>query len=698
MPRPTHATTRPIEASDLLHLEIPTDPQIDRDGTRVVFVVKRVDSSSTYATSIHIASCDGAPRARHLTKGPRDRSPRWSPDARRLLFVTESEKGSPQLVLAAVTGVRVGRPATITRLAPGSIGDVRWSPTGREVAFAYRATDPERTVAAAKRRERSKASTPPVEVADPWYRLDGDGVFGAARYGLHIVDIASRRVRTIDLGDSMGTFSFDWSPDGRSIAATVNRSKTALIALWKCEVVIVDARNGRGRTLGGLPEGPKGFVAWSPDGASIAYAGRCGRDSAYSTANLGLFVHNLSTRKTRDLLASTDLCMLAATLTDSAETGFSAWFRFLPDGESIVLRAGWHGSGHLASVGLRDSMVAIHTPEGAEHIPASLSGDGSRIALVRTAPTEPAEVCIADIVGREFPVRQLTTLNGALADSLQLVHPEERWITASDGSPIHYWILRPRTVSRRRGPGILTVHGGPHAQYGCAFFLEFQLLAAQGYTVYYGNPRGSKGYGMRHCAAIRGAWGTKDWLDIQAITRAMKRDTRVDPKRIGIMGGSYGGYMATWAVSHSRSYCAAIADRCVSNLVSQAGSSDYPEVPGEYWKGSAFGDPSALWRASPIAHFSKARTPMLLIHSEGDLRCNIEQSEQIHAALVVQGVPVRFVRYPRETSHGMSRSGPPDLRIHRLNEITRWWRDSTTSPGSPSSRRRSLGLPSPARR
>jgi acylaminoacyl-peptidase len=126
-------------------------------------------------------------------------------------------------------------------------------------------------------------------------------------------------------------------------------------------------------------------------------------------------------------------------------------------------------------------------------------------------------------------------------------------------------------------------------------------------------------------------------------------------------------------VAHDHGFRAAITDRCVSNLVSHAGNSDHPEVPNKYWKGSAFTDPRAMWKSSPIAHFGNVRTPMLIIHSEGDLRCNVEQSEQVHTALCTQGVPTRFVRYPKETSHGMSRAGPPDLRIHRLHEILGWW-------------------------
>ncbi|RYG28536.1 S9 family peptidase, partial [bacterium] len=212
--------------------------------------------------------------------------------------------------------------------------------------------------------------------------------------------------------------------------------------------------------------------------------------------------------------------------------------------------------------------------------------------------------------------------------------------------------------------------------YGWVFFPEFQTLAAEGYAVVYSNPRGSKGYGEAFCKAIQGDWGNKDWLDIQAVTKWAKAHPAIDPERVGILGGSYGGYMTNWAIGHSREYKAAITDRCVSNLVSMAGNSDFPSNKDGYFKGTAYGDLEAireLWRQSPLSAFEGVTTPTLVIHSEGDLRCNVEQGEEVFSALKLQGVPTRFVRYPRTTSHGMSRSGPNDLRIHRLNEMVAWF-------------------------
>jgi acylaminoacyl-peptidase len=206
------------------------------------------------------------------------------------------------------------------------------------------------------------------------------------------------------------------------------------------------------------------------------------------------------------------------------------------------------------------------------------------------------------------------------------------------------------------------------------FFHEFQVLAAAGYAVFYSNPRGSKGYGRDHCAAIRGSWGAADWTDIQAVAGFMKSQPHADNRRMGVMGGSYGGYMTNWVIGHTNDFKAAITDRCVANLVSMQGSSDYLEPPGSYWPGNAWDSPEVLWEQSPLKYFGNVKTPTLIIHSEGDLRCNIEQAEQVFAALKLRNVATKLIRYPRSTSHGMSRCGPPDMRVHRLHQILSWWK------------------------
>jgi len=143
---------------------------------------------------------------------------------------------------------------------------------------------------------------------------------------------------------------------------------------------------------------------------------------------------------------------------------------------------------------------------------------------------------------------------------------------------------------------------------------------------------------------------------------------------MGVMGGSYGGYMTNWVIGHTGDFKGAITDRCVSNLVSMFGTSDYTDAPDNYWPGNSWDKPEKMWEMSPLKYLGECKTPTLIIHSEGDLRCNIEQAEQVFTVLKLNNVPTRFVRYPASTSHGFSRGGPPDLRIHRLNQIVQWWR------------------------
>ncbi len=666
----------PVTPETLLKLVGVGDAQMSPDGRSVLFQRKVVGARNSYETTLWVAATDGRGTPRQLTHGPKDSHGRWSPDGSRIAFIRSQDKKAPQIALLPTQG---GEALVATALPEGTIRDFAWSPCGERIAFSWRATEAKWTHAAAKERTEQGLSTPPREIDDVWYRLDGDGYFDGQRFHLHLLNVDAGTTKLLFDRDTMGTFTYEWSPDGGALVVAANCHARAAWESKHTRLFVVSA-GAKGRhavaELANQPEGPKSNPRWSPDGSSIAYAGRRGEDGTYSTRNLELWVYDLKSKKARSLTGKTDYCMMAATLSDSAEASFEPQLRWAQDSCAIFMRIGWQGSGFIASVATHEPRggagVVLHTEPGADHALGSLSDDGTRIACIRSTPTEPAEVHVLEVAGKIFQRKRITQFNDALVSRLALSMPEERWVKAKDGARVQAWVMRP-TARRRKGPAVLEVHGGPHAQYGLTFFLEFQVLCAQGYTVWFSNPRGSKGYGEKHCAAIRGAWGTKDWIDVQAVTAAMRKDAGTDPARMGIMGGSYGGYMSVWAIGHTHEFAGAITDRCVSNLVAHAGNSDFPEVPDEYWKGAAWDRPQALWKASPIAHFKNVRTPTLVIHSEGDLRCNVEQGEQVFTALCTLAVPARLVRYPRETSHGMSRAGPPDMRLHRLHEIVKWW-------------------------
>jgi dipeptidyl aminopeptidase/acylaminoacyl peptidase len=358
---------------------------------------------------------------------------------------------------------------------------------------------------------------------------------------------------------------------------------------------------------------------------------------------------------------------------DGGGSGLLSWS---PDGKFLYVSLGWRGEVQLAKIDAETGEMTVLTQGRHCCVAGGSTLDRKWFSGYVGDPIRLNEVCLID--GESGEVRVLTQFNHWVNQEVELSSPEEVEIETTDGLTVHAWVMSPiGWKGKKEQPAVLEIHGGPHAQYGWAFFHEFQVLASQGYWVVFSNPRGSKGYGQAWCEAIQSNWGEKDWQDIEAVAQWMTKHPGMDCKRLGVMGGSYGGWMTNWVIGHTAMFRAAITDRCVSNMVSFAGNSDFPMNDGEYFGGVAFGSLeriAPLWRQSPLAYFEGVTTPTLIIHSEGDLRCNIEQSEQVFCALQSQGVESRFVRYPVSTSHGMSRGGPPDLRIHRLTEITKWWK------------------------
>jgi acylaminoacyl-peptidase len=664
---------RPFAPEDLNEFISVATPRIAPDGDRIVLVRKHVGDKNDFVSNLWMVDCDeGDPR--QFTSGGRDRAPEWSPDGRQIAFVGEREKARPQIHLIAADG---GESTALTDLPEGQLSSLRWSPDGTLIAFSFREQAPEWTTAARKEREEAGLHDPPRVLDDWWYRLDGDGYFNAQRHRLYVADVATGKHRVVYKRDTMGWFSYDFAPDSRRLAITTNTDPKAMVRPWKEGIIILDLKTGKTKPVPNLPDGPKTAVRWSPNGKRLAYAGRLGTDSIYSVDNLELFVCDPAKGNPRSLTRREDYCLMAVAMTDTSEVVFGPSLQWSPDSRRVFMKIGHHGSSHVASVKAGGGPVEFHTSGAADFDMGNVSDDGSRMALTKSTPDKLGEVHLGELDGGAITTTALTAFNAPLLKARQVAKPTSHWVKTADGTKVHVWVMMPpghTKGSRKKYPAVLEIHGGPHAQYGVGFFHEFQVLAASGYVVVYSNPRGSKGYGRDHCAAIRGSWGGADWVDIQAVTAFMQDHPNIDAKRMGVMGGSYGGYMTNWAIGHTNDFAGAITDRCVSNLVSMAGSSDFCDLPDSYFPGNAWDRPEARWEQSPLKYFGKARTPTLVIHSEGDLRCNVEQAEQVFTALKLLNVPTRFVRYPRSTSHGMSRSGPPDMRRHRLHEILGWWK------------------------
>lgn len=663
---------RAIVAEDLLTLTFVGDPQISPDGTRVLFTRKTIDAEkNTYVTQLCTVDLEG--HVKQWTSGTGGASSgRWSPDGTQIAFVSGREGKQSQIFLISTDG---GEARKLTSLPEGSLGDFVWAPDGSKIAFTFRETDPLWTEAAKKEREASGRSTPPKIITTPSYRLDGDGYYLDQRYAVYVVEVPSGEHRKLYAGDQLGYYSFDWSPDSKELAIAHSFAKNPMFDKANDGIVRVDM-DGRVWRLENLPRGVKDVLKWSPDGKLLAYLGN-DQDDGWGCKNSRLWVVPADgSAPARCLTSNDDYCLAVSTLSDTRESSGDGVVEWSPDSKAIYVSVGWHGAVQLGFVPLHSETGVTELLTSGHHVLhiGNVSRDGERVACLFGTPTRPNEVAVYDLAKHADQPEVLTQLNKEWLEELKLSEPSEMYLETPDGTQVHAWVMLPIDyLEPKRYPAVLEIHGGPHTQYGWQFFHEFQLLAAQGYVVVYSNPRGSKGYGEAHTMAIKGHWGNKDWQDIETVMRWMQHQPYIHPGQMGCMGGSYGGYMTNWAVGHTNDFRAAITDRCVSNMVSFGGNSDFIQAKDHYWRGVFFGDISDLWRDSPIAYFENVRTPMLIIHSEGDYRCNIEQAEQVHAALCHLGVESRFVRYPPNTSHGMSRGGPPDLRLHRLGEIVAWW-------------------------
>ncbi|MCS7065291.1 MAG: S9 family peptidase [Fimbriimonadales bacterium] len=661
---------RTITIEDLFRIRLLGSPQIAPDGSRVVFVYKWIDAEKNkYFSNLWMVPFEGG-EARPFTYGEwSDSQPRWSPDGKQIAFVSNRQKPKSQIYVIPADG---GEARPITHLEEGSIGEFAWSPDGTRIAFTYRETAPEWREEAVKQRKEKGLSNPPRVITRAYWRLDGDGAFVDQRYHLYVVDVRTGETRQLTTDPAYEEYSPTWSPDGKSIAFLSNRRPDPDNDPDRIDIWVVPAEGGAIRRVE-TPEGPKYLLRWSPDGRYLAYLGHPYPDDPYPRCN-HLWRVSPEGGDAVNLTPHLDNLIGVATLTDVREFGGGGALYWSADGQFLYFLVSERGGVYPYRVRVDGSHFERLLEGDFEIADFTLAQGEHRCALLYGTPTMPHEIYAGTLQGNTLNISPLTALNQSLLDEVQIVPPEEFEVEADDGVKIHGWLLKPPDFDpAHRYPAILMIHGGPHAQYGRVFFHEFQLTAAQGYVVAYTNPRGSWGYGEAFARAIKGDWGNRDFRDLMHVADYLASLPFVDAERMGVAGGSYGGYMTNWIVGHTDRFKAAITDRSVVNLVSMAGVSDFPMLPNRYWQGNFWDEPQKLWEQSPLAYAARIRTPLLIVHSEGDLRCPISEADQLFAALKRLGREVVYVRYPQESSHGLSRSGPPDLRADRLKRYLEWW-------------------------
>ena len=612
------------------------------------YVATRLDRERNEACSAIWRAAPGHPAAA-FTTGRKDRMPRISPDGETLAFVGDRGDGVRVYALPLVGG---GEAMALSGPLDGA-SSLAWSPDGRSLAYTAKAAIDPRTARVAVD-ERSGAR----HVRRLPFKSDDDGLLDGRRRQLFVVDLGGEPIQLTD-GD-VDVAQPNWSPDGSSIvfAATVEAPDTALTG----DILVVARAGGSPRRLT-ASLGPAAAPSFSRDGREVAFVGHLHGDDPGGRNDHELLVVPVAGGSIRSLSAALGRTIGDWVICDTrtlAGAGAPAWSADDAEVCALVSDRGTCGIRAFARDGSRHRVVA-----GGERDIAGFSQapDGA-FAFVYSDPHVPSDVALLDASGAET---RLTTQNAWLEERALRV-PRRVAASAAGGTPLEAWVL---DAGGDGGPLVLQVHGGPHTAYGYAFFFEFQMLASHGISVAYGNPRGSQSYGSAFSGAITGDWGGIDADDVLAILDAVLADGHFDPARIAIAGGSYGGFMTTWLLGHTKRFACGVSMRAVNDLVSEVGAADLgwfieAEMDAPWTDGGR-----KLFERSPMRAAAAIEAPLLILHSERDYRCPVDQGEQLFTLLRRLGRTVEFVRFTGD-GHNLARAGTPRNRVLRLRAIAQW--------------------------
>ena len=679
--------------ADVALLRTPGTPAVSPDGTTVIVSVTHPDpESDEYVGQLWRVPADGSSPPVRLTRGHRDAAPAWSPDGRWVTFVRAEPKGKPQVHLVEASG---GEPVRLTD-APLGTAEPRFSPDGSRIAYLARVPDEGRYVAG-----EDACAEPPRHITSFRYRADSLGFFRDRPQHLFVVDVpqdpdpGTRPTPYALTRGDVDVSGHRWMPDGEHLVA-VSALHPGREEDLRQDAVLVDARpthHGDGDVPGDTQRAPVPLTD-AANGSDLAVA------TVLPSADgrtLWLLASDQGPSGLEFVAAQTGLYSLdLAAVADAPGAHAVALPVRRTDVETVDLVPGIlavAGDEVLVADQRRGAVVLLALPvastDGAPGAGRVL-GDSPAVVLgLDAAATDPTSVVVsaaaADSNGdvmtvdmRSGALSRLTDLSGDLRATGRLVTPREITATAPDGYPVHGWVALPDASRHGRGPHpvVLMIHGGPYAQYTHAVFDEVQVLTEAGYAVVYGNPRGSAGYGAAHGTAIQRAFGTVDTDDVLALLdRALDDpDLALDRDRTGVMGGSYGGYLTAWLTTRTRRFVAAIVERGFLDPVSFVGSSDIGWFFGLAYLGDndSLAAAQALAAQSPMAEVSRVRTPTLVIHSENDWRCPVEQGQRWFVELRRRGVPSELLLFPGE-GHELTRSGRPRHRVARFEHVLQWW-------------------------
>ena len=654
---------RAVDIDKLISLGRPT---LAPDGTFAVFAASRpdIDANRNVGQLWRADLPDGA--VRRLTRGVADSGPRLSPDGARVAFLRADGDGKPQVHVIRDAG---GEPVQATDAASG-VGSFAWSPDGTRIAYTSRVVEPGRY--GSVEGLTAEAESPRRITGIRWH-ANGLGYLADRPSHLFVVDVPDvdaepfyepapavrpegaeapkKRVVAAEAEQlTEGPLSHSgvvFTADGREVLTVPDAIESDRRDLRTRIVAVRVDGGGQREVLGTVANLSVDDIHVAADGTIAFLAadmGSTGTDFIAPDQALWLLEDGVPRRLTPP---GTDLGEVGSHISSLGED-FLVQNR--SRGRVVLLRVS--RAGQASAVFDGDVEVAGH---------AAATGDaGERIVVTYATPASFGELALVD-------GGAVTDFGAALRET-GLARPVEHEITGRDGYPVHGWVAAPE--GEGPFPVILQIHGGPYASYGIHVFDETQVLVDAGYAVVYCNPRGSAGYGTAHGESIRHRMGTVDHHDvIDFLEGILAADERLDGTRTGIMGGSYGGYLTAWIIAHDHRFAGAIVERGFLDPETFQGTSDIGSFFGDEYVGV---DPEAIAAQSPMAVVSNVTTPTLVLHSELDFRCPLEQATRYYTELKRQGTPAEMLIFPGE-DHELTRAGRPRHRVERFAAVLEWW-------------------------